>query len=202
MLNSNFAILGALIAVLGCASYAWDTLKGNTKPNRVGWSLWALAPLIAFAAELTQGVKLQQTLITFSAGFGPVLVLLASFTDKKAYWKIKPFDWYCAVLSLIALLLWGITGKGDVAIIFSICADLLACTPTVVKSYTDPDTESSAPFVAGSIGVIITLLTIQHWVFANYAFAIYLLVANTSLAVIIILRTRIKSRSAERSATT
>jgi hypothetical protein len=190
MLNPNFAIVGALISVFGCASYAWDTLKGTTKPNRVGWSLWALAPLIAFAAELSQGVRLQQSLITFAAGFGPLLVLLASFNDRKAYWKIKPFDWYCAAFSLMALIFWLITGKGDVAIIFSICADLLACTPTAIKSYTDPDTESPAAFVAGSIGVIITLFTIQHWVFANYAFPCYLLVANTGIAGIIILRGR------------
>jgi len=190
MLNPNFAIVGALIAVAGCASYAWDTLKGSTQPNRVGWSLWALAPLIAFAAELSQGVKLQQSLITFSAGFGPMLVLLASFADRKAYWKIKPFDWYCGALSLIALLLWWITGKGDVAIIFSICADLLACIPTATKAFTNPETESPTAFVAGSVGVIITLLTIQHWMFPNYAFPVYLLVANTSIAGIIILRGR------------
>lgn len=195
MLNPNFAILGALIAIFGCASYAWDTLKGNNKPNRVGWSLWALAPLIAFTAELTQGVKLQQSLITFSAGFGPMLVLLASFADKKAYWKIKPFDWYCAALSLTALLLWWITGKGEIAIIFSICADLLACIPTVLKSYTDPETESPMAFVAGTIGVIISLLTVQHWMFANYAFPVYLLIANASIAGIIILRSRTKGRS-------
>jgi len=195
MLNPNFAILGALIAVSGCASYAWDTLKGSNKPNRVGWSLWALAPLIAFAAELAQGVKLQQSLITFSAGFGPMLVLLASFADKKAYWKIKPFDWYCATLSLVALVLWWITGKGEIAIIFSICADLLACIPTAIKSYTNPETESPTAFVAGTIGVVITLLTIQHWMFANYAFPVYLLIANTSIAGIIILRGRTKTRS-------
>jgi hypothetical protein len=194
MFNPNFAIVGALIALSGCASYAWDTLKGRTKPNRVGWSLWALAPLIAFAAELTQGVTIQQSLLTFSAGFGPVLVLLASFTDRKSYWKIKPFDWYCATLSLVALLFWWLTGKGNVAIVFSICADLLACVPTAIKSFTDPDTESPIAFVAGSIGTIITLLTIQHWVFANYAFPCYLLVANTGIAGIIILRSQIKDR--------
>lgn len=198
MLNPNFAIAGALISLLGCANYAWNVLKGGTQPNRVGWSLWALAPLIAFAAELSQGVTLQESLITFSAGFGPILVLLASLTEKKAYWKIKPFDWYCAGLSLVALILWLITGKGDVAIVFSVCADLLAGIPTAIKSYTNPETESPIAFVAGSLGVILTLLTIQHWILANYAFPCYLLVANSTIAGIIILRGRKKSHSAKR----
>lgn len=194
MLNPNFAILGAVINLIGCAGYALDTFKGKTKPNRVGWSLWAAAPLVAFAAELTQGVKLQ-SLITLSAGLGPLLVLLASFADRKAYWKIKPFDWYCAALSLTALILWLITGKGNVAILFSICADLLAGLPTAIKAYAHPETESSGAFVAGFIGTLLGLLTIQHWTFANYAFPTYLIIANGGIAGIIILRGRAKSHA-------
>jgi len=194
MLNPDFAIVAALINVFGCATYALDTIKGKTKPNRVGWSLWALAPLVAFAAELAQGVKLQ-SLVTLSAGLGPLLVLLASFTDKKAYWKIKPFDWYCAALSLTALVLWLLTGKGDIAILFSVCADLLACMPTLIKAYTHPDTESPVAFVAGLIGTIIGLLTIREWTFANYAFPIYLVIANGSIAATVIVRGRVKRHS-------
>ena len=199
MLNPNFAIAGALIALFGCASYALDTLRGSTRPNRVGWSLWAIAPLIAFAAELSQGVKLQ-SLVTFAAGFGPLLVLFASFAHKTAYWKIKPFDWYCAALSLIALLLWWITGKGNLAIMFSICADLLACIPTAVKAYANPETENPIAFTMGAAGVIITLLTVQRWTFANYAFPGYLLIANISIASIIIVRGRVKGGSAKQVA--
>ncbi len=193
MLNANFAIVGALISLFGCVTYAWDTLKGNTQPNRVGWSLWALAPLVAFAAELSQGVKLQ-SLVTLSAGFGPMLVLAASFVDRKAYWKIRPFDWYCAGLSVLALVLWWLTGKGNVAILFAIAADLLACLPTATKAFTNPETEHPFAFIAGSVGVLLTILTIQQWTFANYAFPMYLLIANTSIAGIIVVRGRTARR--------
>lgn len=192
MLSPGFAVLGGLINLFGCATYALDTFKGKTKPNRVGWSLWAAAPIIAFAAELSQGVKLQ-SFVTLSAGLGPFLVLLASFTDKRSYWKIKRFDWYCAVLSLTALALWLITGKGNVAILFSICADLLACLPTATKAYKHPQTESSGAFVAGLIGTLLGILTIQHWTFASYAFPFYLVLANGGIAGIIIVRGRMNT---------
>jgi hypothetical protein len=201
MLNPNFAILGALISLVGCGSYALDTLRGSTKPNRVGWMLWATAPLVAFAAEFSQGVGIQ-SIITFSAGLGPLLVLLASFVARKAYWKIRPFDWYCAGLSLLALVLWWISGKGNVAIFFAICADLLACLPTAIKSFTHPETESAAAFVAGFAGVVITLLTIQHWTFANFAFPIYLLIANGTIAALIIIRGRMKAHAGKQPVTT
>lgn len=190
MLSPGFAVLGGAINLMGCVSYARDTFRGKTKPNRVGWSLWATAPIVAFAAEVTQGVK-SQSFVTLSAGLGPLLVLLASFADRKAYWKIKPFDWCCAALSLMALVLWLVTGKGDIAIFFSICADLLACLPTAVKAYSDPETESSSAFVAGFFGTILGLLTIQHWTFANYAFPAYLVLANGGLAGLIIIKGRV-----------
>jgi hypothetical protein len=192
MLSPNFAILSAAINIIGCAGYAWDTVKGTTKPNRVGWSLWALAPTIAFSAELSQGVKLQ-SLITLSAGVGPILVLLASFINRKAYWKIKPFDWCCGALSLIALLLWWITGRGNIAILFSIGADLLACLPTARKAYTNPESESYNAFAAGFVGTIVGVLTISHWSFANYAFPIYLVILNGCLAGLIIVRGRLSN---------
>jgi len=194
MLSPNFAVLGSLINIAGCIAYLSDTLKGKAKPNRVSWSLWSVAPFIAFGAELTQGFRVQ-SLITLSAGLGPALVLAASFTVKKAYWKIKPFDWYCAALSVLALSLWLITGKGDIAIVFSICADLLACIPTGFKAYTHPETESASAFGAGFIGTSIGLLSTQHWTFPNYAFPAYLVILNGGIACIITLRKHVKSKA-------
>ncbi len=39
-------LLGAAIQMVGVVSYLKDTLKGVTKPNRVTWLLWSIAPLI------------------------------------------------------------------------------------------------------------------------------------------------------------
>jgi hypothetical protein len=184
VLNPDFAILGAIINFAGGINYAIDTLKGRAKPNRVTWSLWAIAPLIAFAAELAQGVKIQ-SVVTLSAGLAPMLILACSFANKKAYWKIKPFDWYCAGVSLLALILWLITGKGDIAILFSVLADFMAALPTIIKSYRHPETESLGGFAAGTAGVFIGFLTIHHWTFANYAFPTYLVLCNGVITTLI-----------------
>ena len=69
MLNQNFVILAAALNLYGSASYVIETLKGKTKPNRVTWFIWALAPLIAFAAMASEGVGLS-ALMTFMVGFG------------------------------------------------------------------------------------------------------------------------------------
>ncbi len=185
MLDPRFAILGALITVAGSASYARDTLRGRTQPNRVTWMLWTLAPLIAFAAEVVQGVGLA-SLMTLAVGVGPLLVVIASNLDPRAYYRLTRFDGICAVLSLAALVAWGLTGTGNIAIMFSILADLFGLVPTLRKARRDPASESASAFVASGCGAIITLLTVSVWTFANVGFPLYILVADVTLSALIL----------------
>lgn len=178
MLNQNFVIVGALIGAAGSVAYLVDTVKGKVKPNRVSFLLWAIAPLIAFAAQIRQGVGLE-ALMTFSTGFLPLTVFIASFVNKKAEWKITIFDVICGVLSIIGLILWLVTRVGNIAIAFSIMADALAAIPTLVKAYKYPDTEIAWPWIASVFGVILTLLTLNELTFANSGFIIYILIVNT-----------------------
>lgn len=188
MIDPRFAILGALIILTGNAAYARDTVRGNTQPNRVSWGLWALAPMIAFAAEVVQGVGLNAVL-TLAVGVGPLLVVAASYLDPKAYARVTPFDAGCGVLSLIALAAWAATGRGNVAILLSILADFLAAIPTIRKAYRYPHTEHAIAFLSGVAGSAITLLTIKasDWGFASVAFPAYILLDSGLIALLILL---------------
>jgi len=177
MINQNFVILGAIIAAVGGLSYLIDTLKGKVKPNRVSYLLWSIAPLIAFFAEMKQGVGLP-ALMTFIVGFLPFTVFIGSFVNKKAKWKLTHFDLTCGALSLVGLVLWYMTKSGNIAILFSLLADGLAALPTVVKSFNYPETESAWPYFTATISAALTLLTIQVWNFATYAFPVYILLVT------------------------
>ncbi len=187
MIDPRFAILGALITVAGSASYARDTLRGRTQPNRVSWMLWTVAPLIAFAAEVVQGVGLE-SLLTLAVGIGPLLVVIASFLDPNAYYRLTRFDGICACLSLAALGAWGLTGTGNIAIVFSILADLFGLIPTLRKAHRHPQTESASAFVASGCGAAITLLTVPAggWIFASVGFPLYILAADVTLSALIL----------------
>ena len=184
MIDQKFVILGAILSFYGGMSYLIATLKGKARPNRVSWALWALAPLIAFSAEIKHGVGLP-ALMTFMVGFNPLLIVLASFVNKKATWKLSKLDVLCGILSIIGLVLWLITGKGVIAILFSILADAFAGVPTIVKSWLEPESENHTVFLFGAINAIITLLAIKTWDFAHYAFPLYILSICVLLFVLI-----------------
>jgi len=178
MINQNFIIIGTLIGAIGSLVYLVNTVKGKVKPNRVSFLLWSIAPFIAFAAQINQGVGLE-SLMTLSTGFLPFTTFIASFVNKKSEWKITKFDLVCGVLSILGLILWFVTKVGNIAIAFSILADALAAIPTLVKAYKYPDTEIAWPWIATSFGVILTLLTLNGLTFANSGFIIYILIVNT-----------------------
>jgi hypothetical protein len=184
MISEKFVLLSVVLNIVGSAHYAIGTLKGVTKPNRVTWFLWTLAPMIAFTAMLQDGVGMP-ALMTLAIGVGPLMVLIASFVNRNAYWQVTRLDIACGALSILALVLWLITGEGFVAVFLSILADLVAGVPTVIKAYKEPHTERYLVFLLGSIGAIITLLAIDKWEFSYYAFPIYFFLLCAVLFVLV-----------------
>lgn len=184
MISPNFVIVGAIISFIGGLSYLRGTIKGTTKPNRVTWFLWALAPLMAFVAELDQGVGIQ-SLMTFMVGFNPLLIFIASFVNKKSQWQITRFDLICGALSVMGIILWYLSKNSNIAIIFSIMSDILAGVPTVVKSFKYPETESYYVYLGGAFSAAVTLLTIENWNLAHFGFPLYILAICSILILLI-----------------
>lgn len=184
MINENFVILGAFINLLGGISYIKDTIQGKIQPNRVSWGLWTVAVMVAFSAEVSQGVGIQ-ALATFMVGFTPLLIFIASFVNKKAYWKITKFDMFCGVLSIAGLILWYLTKIGNIAILLSIFADLMAGIPTLIKSYKYPKTENWIEFMSSFMSVSIVMLTFKTWTFVYYAFPLYIFFYDLTAVILI-----------------
>lgn len=180
MIDPHFVLLGMALSLAGSLSYCRAMLRGRARPNRVSWMLWALAPLVAFAAELSEGVGLPSVL-TLSVGVGPLCVFLCSFAVRAGRWRIGGLDIACGLLSLCAIALWAVTGRGTTAIALSIGADALAAVPTIRKALLAPDTEHALPYLAGVANATITLFTIRHWSFSSAGFPVYILLIATVL---------------------
>lgn len=174
--------LGAAVNMYGAFAYIRDTVRGKTKPNRVTWLMWAVAPLIATVAALSNGVG-WAVLPVFMAGFVPLLVFIASFINPNSYWKLGALDYVCGLFSALALVLWGITKEPNIAIVFAIASDGLAAFPTLVKSWKHPETESAIVYTTGLFNALTSFAAIKLWGFSELAFPIYLVIATSSLTV-------------------
>ncbi len=137
--------------------------------------MWSLAPLIAFAAEIHQGVGWESA-ATLVVGVLPLTVFSVSFLNKKSDWKLHSFDLVCGGLSILGLVLWIWTKVGNLAILFSILADGIAGLPTIAKSFSHPESENDLVYLGSAINGGVALLAVHTWNFQNYAFPAYLLI--------------------------
>lgn len=172
--------VAAFATLVGTFVYVRSMLKGGAKPNRVSWLMWSIAPFIATAAAISNGVG-WAGLPVFMSGFSPFLIFTASFVSKKAHWTLASFDYVCGVLSGLALVLWYVTEDPNVAIAFAIASDGLASIPTLTKAWKHPETESAWPFMVGVFNASTSFWAFTIWTFSAYAFPAYLIVINILL---------------------
>jgi hypothetical protein len=170
-------IVAAAISLFAALVYIRSMFKGNTKPNRVTWLMWSIAPLIAAAAEISNGVS-WAVLPVFMSGFCPLLIFVASFFTRKAYWKLSKIDYLCGVLSGLALLLWYLTKEPNLAITMAIASDAFAGLPTVIKAWSNPETESVWPYLTGIFAPMTSFAAAASWSFSEIAFPAYLVMIN------------------------
>ena len=193
MISPAIVILGTLVNLLGASFYICDTLAGRSQPNRVTFLLWSIAPTIGTVAALSDGVT-WAVLPVFTSGLCPFLIFLSSFVNKNAVWKLGVFDYGCGLFSVLALVLWKMTGQPVLAIAFAILSDALAALPTVKKSWTHPHSETAVSHASGLFNALTSFFVMTSWSASAIAFPIYLVIENGSvLAAILWGRRQLKS---------
>lgn len=183
-MKESIVLFGAAIALLGTLNYIRAIIWGGVRPNKVSWLMWSIAPLIATAAALSDGVR-WAALPVFMSGFGPLLILLVAIGVKRSYWKLERFDYLCGIFSGLALLFWILTKEPMIAIVFAILSDFFALAPTFLKSWKHPHTEDGLSYLAGVINIMTSFFALEHYTFSELAFPIYILLADASLVVAI-----------------
>jgi len=190
----DLVFVGAILQLIAVIPYSIDILKGTTKPNRISWLLWSVTPIIGAIAAISKGVG-WSVLPVFMAGFAPFIVFLLSFVNKKSYWRLGKFDYICALCSILALVLWGLTEDPNYAIAFAIIGDAFAAIPTLVKSVRYPETETASAYLISLLAVLTSFAAITSRSFESLAYPIYLTFINSALFFSIIGGNHIKRKS-------
>jgi hypothetical protein len=179
--------VAAAASIIAALVYIRSMFRGQTKPNRVSWFMWSVAPFVATAATVSSGVG-WAVIPVFMSGFCPFLIFTASFFTKEAYWRHTSFDLFCGALSGLAIVFWYLTNNPNVAIIFAIVSDALASIPTLTKAWRNPQTESLWPFLVGTLTPLTSFVVATTWGFSELAFPIYLITINVLTFLVIIRR--------------
>jgi hypothetical protein len=185
VIDPRFVYLAAALSLVGAYGYIRDTLRGTTSPNRVTWSLWGVEGVLAFFVEIQQHVGLA-SLMTLMLGLVPCAVVVASFRNRNAVWKLGAFDAVCGAVSVGGLIFWAFVNEPTVALVSFVVADQMAALPTVRKSWLAPSTESPRLFFLGSMNCAITVLTLTTLTTAGVLFPGWILVTDLIVGLLIV----------------
>jgi len=195
VIDPRFVFLAAGLSLFGGFGYVRDTLKGVTSPNRVTWGLWALEGIMAFFVEVQEHVGLA-SVMTLMLGLVPLVVVVASFRNAHAVWKIGRFDLSCGVVSFAGLAFWALVHEPTIALTSFVAADQIAALPTLRKSWIAPMSESPRLFFLGSANCALTLLTLRHLTTSGALFPGCVLLMDLTIGLLIATRlgTRVRVR--------
>lgn len=86
--------------------------------------------------------------------------------------------------AIVGIVLWAISDNPNLALLFSLLADMLAGIPTVIKSYRHPQSESWIAYAISTFGFGMSFLSVQTYEFQNTAFVAYVFIINGVLALL------------------
>ena len=174
------AAIAMALRLTSSGGYAVAVLRRRARPNIVTWFLWGLTPMIAVAAQLDDRPG-AEVVVTFVLGLGPLVVTAVALCTDRSASRLTPFTVSCAGVALVGIVLWQLTDRPVLAIVFCIVADLFATLPTLRKAYADPGSEHAPSYLVSVLAALAAFGVIEHRDFTAAGFALYLFLVDATL---------------------
>ncbi len=189
-MHETLGIIAGILALLGYIPYIYSIFKGTTRPNRATWFIWTIVGGLLAFSYIAEG---DQTSIWLPLGYfiGPFIVALLSLKYGYAIWT--KLDTFCTVAALISIVPWVLSDNAIFTLIINVIIDATGAIPTLVKTYSEPETEDLPAWAIFFVANTIQLFAISIWGIAAI-YPIYLFFLAGAM-VAFILKGKIKNMS-------
>ena len=169
----------ALLSTLAYMPYIYDTLRGETQPQRASWLIWSVLGSIAFASQVWEGAGVSLWFAGAQVS-GTIIVFLLSISRGRGIYLSRP-DERVLWMAVIGLVVWYFTETAVYALALTITISLLGGVLTVTKAYRAPESETLATWTFSLMGSLCAVAAIGTWEPVLLAYPLYLLVLNTAI---------------------
>lgn len=178
------SILGIVLSLIGYGIYISGILKRKIIPHAFTFLIWSISSSITWALQVYGGAGVGAW-VTFTVSLILIFIFLLSlkFGEK----DIRKIDVIFLLLAFISLFLWIVIDQPVLSIILIVFTDVLGFSPTIRKSFYNPNQEStitwgiavfrhSLVITALSQINILTILSPLVWVITNILFVSFLII--------------------------
>lgn len=174
--------------MLSVIPYVRSILKGDTKPQRITWLIWAVLVFIAFFSQLAKGATWS---LLLTAGDAIAIIIVFIFSIKYGVGGFRKIDILSLVGAGLSLVLWYFTNEPAIALFLIIIIDLIGANLTFIKSWRNPETEYWFSWAMCGIGGFFGVLSVGNFNFVLLSYPLYIFLINSLMAVIILTRGKI-----------
>lgn len=178
-----FAILGAVLYLVGFVPYVYHIFHGRVVPHAFSWTVWAILwginTYILIGSQWLDYSLLSPIIRTIALVIGTIIAWF--YIDRVL---ISRLDIVSIVLWVACLGIAYMHGANH-AIIPTILVDILVLIPTLRKIHDDPDTEDAWTWLLIVFSQAATLLSLSTHSVENSLFWVYVMIMNLLVAIYI-----------------
>lgn len=182
-MKESFAIVAAVLAIIGNVPYLLDVLKGKVQPHPYTWLVWSIVSGVIFFGQLTKGAGIG-TLPTAAAEIFTIIIFL--FSLRYGFKNIVRRDTYFLVVALLGIVPWLLTKDPTISVIIVVTIDLVAFVPTIRKTSRHPDTETPLLYSMNVLRHVLALFSLQAYNVATTLHSVAMIISNTVMTTLII----------------
>jgi hypothetical protein len=180
MITQIAGYLSAIAMLWSFVPYIRDIFKGNTKPERASWLIWAMLGAISFFSLLAKGAS-YSLFMPAAQGIGDLFIFILAI--KFGMGGFMKRDIIALVGAAVGLFLWYLTKEPAVALFIAILIDAMGTTLTVIKSYEHPASETISNWVFVSIGGFFSCIAVGGYNLLLLVFPFYIFLAGLSVLI-------------------
>lgn len=181
-------LVGAAIVAVSALYYAVDVVRGNTRPQRTSWAVWALVGLLGFASADAGGAGPG----AYAAGIDAIacaVTFLLSLHPRFGKPGGRRTDLVLTAVAVAGVILWragplGTTG----AALLAVGCEVIALWPTLRDGWRQPATESLLSWSADIAGNGLCIAAVGTVSIASLAFPVYVLGAAVAMTLVLAVR--------------
>lgn len=190
--KSALAVIGIVIGFISYTAYFRGIFFGRTKPHVFSWLVWAVINWTAFFAQFVSGGGAGAWITAANAALCTAVAVIALWRGEK---NITKSDWISFIGALAGIVAWILTKNPLTAVVLVSLVDVFAIIPTFRKAYRKPYEENAFAFGIDLVKFVLELFALQAFNLTTALFPIVILINDSLLVSMILLRRKKLSNS-------
>lgn len=175
MSHAIFGYLSGICIVLTFVPYTISIFRGQARPERASWFIWAVLGGITFSAQLFSSAKDSLWLPGLQT-IGDAFIFLLSI--KFGIGGFARRDKISLGVAAASLVFWYLTNNPLVALFVGITIDAIGVFLTVWKNTEHPETESDLAWILTALAGLLAIFSVDPQTPVLFVYPVYIFLAG------------------------